>query len=175
MPGVAPPAAHLPSPDALQPTDAWRIASSRAVHPSAHDGGEPLVAAIAEGLAAVALPWELATGEQPTERAFQLLLSTEHYDAWLIHWPAGTGLEAHDHGGSYGAFAVVDGRLDEDVVVDGRVRSTRTVLVGESVRFDGGHVHAVVNRSGTGATSVHVYSPPLRSMTFHAVGADPAA
>ncbi len=28
--------------------------------------------------------------------------------------------------------------------------------------FDGRHVHAVANRGG--ATSVHVYSPPLRTM-----------
>ena len=64
----------------------------------------------------VALPWELATGEQPAERQFQLLIATDVYDAWLVHWPVGTGLDLHDHGGSAGAFAVVAGDLDEDVV-----------------------------------------------------------
>jgi hypothetical protein len=136
------------------------------VHPSAHSGEEPLVGVIAAGLAAVSVPWELAAGTTPTERCYELLLSTDHYDAWLIHWPTGTGLEAHDHGGSVGAFAVVSGVLDEDVN-DGRVTTTRRLHAGEAVTFEGDHVHAVINRGGTGATSVHVYSPPLRTMSFY--------
>lgn len=146
--------------------DPWGRASSRALHPSAHSGDEPLVGVIAAGLAAVSVPWELSSGTAPTERSYELLLSTEQYDAWLIHWPTGTGLDAHDHGGSIGAFAVVSGVLDEDIHVDG-VDHTRRLRAGESVTFAGDHVHAVVNRGETGATSVHVYSPPLRSMSFY--------
>ena len=146
--------------------DPWRAASSRAIHPSACDGGEPLVAAIAAGLAAVSVAWELSTGESPSERQYELLLETDLYDAWLIHWPPGTGLEAHDHGGSSGAFTVVAGALDEDTTTGG-VRRTRRLDPGATVSFDGDHVHAVVNRGDVGATSVHVYSPPLRSMGFY--------
>lgn len=146
--------------------DEWRVASSRAVHPSARENDEPLVAAIAEGLAAVAVPWELATGRSPDRREYELILSTDLYDAWLIHWPVGTGLDAHDHGGSTGAFAVVAGVLDEDTI-DAGVTITRRVVAGSAVHFDGDHVHAVVNRGDVGATSVHVYSPPLRSMGFY--------
>jgi len=98
-------------------------------------------------------------------------LATETYDAWLIHWPVGTGLEAHDHGGSTGAFAVVSGVLDEDVERDGET-VTRRVPAGQSVTFGGDHVHAVVNRGEAGATSVHVYSPPLSSMSFYRESAD---
>ena len=156
-------------------SDPWRRVSSRAVHPSSHSGDEPLVGVIAAGLAAVSMPWEL-TGELTgaacsTERSYELLLATETYDAWLIHWPVGTGLEAHDHGGSTGAFAVVSGVLDEDVERDGET-VTRRVGVGESIAFGGDHVHAVVNRGATGATSVHVYSPPLSSMSFYRESAD---
>ena len=100
-------------------SDPWGRVSSRAVHPSSHSGDEPLVGVIAAGLAAVAMPWELTRAANSTERAYELLLATETYDAWLIHWPVGTGLEAHDHGGSTGAFAVVSGVLDEDVERDG--------------------------------------------------------
>ncbi|MET0910024.1 MAG: cysteine dioxygenase family protein [Ilumatobacteraceae bacterium] len=146
--------------------DPWRVASSRAVHPSAHSGEEPLVAVIAAGLAAVSVPWELSTGTHPTERCYELLLATDQYDAWLIHWPAGTGLDAHDHGGSTGAFAVVGGLLDEDITVDGRT-VTRRFGAGQTAAFDGDHVHAVINRADVGATSVHVYSPPLRTMSFY--------
>jgi len=146
----------------------WRVAASRAAHPSIDRGGDSLVATIAEGLAAVAVPWELATGTTPSERCYELLLSTDLYDAWLIHWPAGSGLDAHDHGGSTGAFAVVSGVLDEDRVGHGVVRVTR-IAAGESVTFGGDHVHAVQNRGDVAVTSVHVYSPPLRAMSFYGV------
>jgi hypothetical protein len=157
----------LTSTDATtQNPDPWGRVSSRAVHPSSHAGEEPLVSVIAAGLAAVSMPWELTGEASPTERSYELLLTTETYDAWLIHWPVGSGLEAHDHGGSIGAFAVVSGVLDEDVERDGQT-VTRRVGVGQSVAFGGDHVHAVVNRGIAGATSVHVYSPPLSSMNFY--------
>ncbi len=132
--------------------DPWSSAATRAagaarpVSRSGDDDGDGLLTAIATGLASVALPWELATGEQPAERQFQLLIATDVYDAWLVHWPVGTGLDLHDHGGSAGAFAVVAGDLDEDVVRDGTTVTTR-VGPGASVVFGQGHVHAVVNRS----------------------------
>jgi len=40
------------------------------------------------------------------------------------------------------------------------------------LQFGGDHVHAVVNRGEAGATSVHVYSPPLSSMSFYRESAD---
>jgi hypothetical protein len=46
------------------------------------------------------------------------------------------------------------------------------VGAGETVAFGADHVHAVVNRGAVAATSVHVYSPPLRSMGFHDGGDD---
>ena len=161
-----PPTAPIAPNPTDRAADPWRAASSRAAHPSARDGGEPLVAAIAAGLAAVSVAWELSTGQSPTERQYELLLETDLYDAWLIHWPAGSGLEAHDHGGSSGAFTVVAGELDEDTGTGDAVR-TRRLVAGDTVHFDGDHVHAVLNRGGLGATSVHVYSPPLRTMGFY--------
>jgi mannose-6-phosphate isomerase-like protein (cupin superfamily) len=147
--------------------DPWSSAAARAARPDRRsDDGDGLLTAIATGLASVALPWELATGEQTAERQFQLLIATDVYDAWLVHWPVGTGLDLHDHGGSAGAFAVVAGDLDEDVVRNGTTVTTR-VGPGASVVFGQGHVHAVVNRGSLGATSVHVYSPPLTSMGYY--------
>ena len=152
--------------------DPWGSAAARAALPARPGGhGEELLTAIATGLASVALPWELATGEHPAERQFQLLIATDVYDAWLVHWPVGTGLDLHDHGGSAGAFAVVAGELEEGVIRDGATVTAR-VGPGASVVFGEGHVHAVVNRRDFGATSVHVYSPPLTSMGYyrHEVG-----
>ena len=81
----------------------------RAVHTSTREHDEPLVAVIAEGFAAVAVPWESATG-----------------------------LDAHDHGAA-----------------------------GSSVHFDGDHMRAVLDGDNVGATRVHDYSPPLRTIDFH--------
>lgn len=145
------------------------VAVDLAVEPSRSDRSdrsEPLVTAIAEGLAAVAVPWESATGESPDERRYELIVSTDAYDAWLIHWPAGSALPAHDHGGSAGAFAVVSGSLEERSVIGG-LEMTRRVGSGESVFFRADHVHAVINPDEAAATSVHVYTPPLRSMGFY--------
>src|SRR4030088_2879847 len=46
-------------------------------------------------------------------RRFARLLHTPAYEAWLIEWEAAADLELHDHGGSQGAFHVVDGALVE--------------------------------------------------------------
>ena len=43
-------------------------------------------------------PLPVATGE----RRWLRLDVTAEYDAWLITWGAGSGLELHDHGGSSG-------------------------------------------------------------------------
>ena len=149
----------------------WRMSASRSVHPSVACGGTPLVETIAAGLAAVTAPWEL-TAPVSGDRSYQLLLATELYDAWVIHWPAGTGLDAHDHGGSTGAFAVVSGELAETRHATDGTRTVRRVRAGESVAFDAAAIHAVSNDGSQGATSVHVYSPPLGAMSFYEAGTD---
>jgi mannose-6-phosphate isomerase-like protein (cupin superfamily) len=136
--------------------------------PLLHDD---LLNVVAQGLAAATRPWELTYEASPDERQHALLISTDVYEAWLIYWPPGTGLEPHDHGGSSGAFAVVTGTLDEDSAVGGGTVTTR-VGPGDSLTFDGSHVHAVVNRGDTSVTSVHVYSPPLRAMGYFQRGDD---
>jgi hypothetical protein len=131
------------------------------IHPSVNDGGVPLIACIAEGLAAVSVPSEPATRTSPRERRYELLLSTEQYNAWLIHWPVDSGLQPHDHAGSAGAFCVVCGVLEEVNGVNGGA-ATRRVESGTTVWFTADHVHALANRGPIGATAVHVYAPPLR-------------
>jgi mannose-6-phosphate isomerase-like protein (cupin superfamily) len=125
-----------------------------------------LLTDVAQGLARSASPWELPPGASGGERQYAPLVATDVYDAWLIYWPPSTGLEPHDHGGSSGAFAVVSGTLDEDTILEGHT-VTRRVRAGDSVAFDGSHVHAVTNRGSAPVTSVHVYSPPLRAMGYY--------
>ncbi len=128
-----------------------------------------LLAEIASGLAMSEVPWE-PEGTTGDSRRYRQLLSTDHYDAWLIWWPPGTGLDLHDHGGSAGAFTVVAGALHETVAAGAALTSHR-LRAGETSRFGIDHVHAVSNDGDRPATSVHVYSPPLQSMDFYERGA----
>ena len=65
---------------------------------------------------------------------------------------------------------MVEGRLDELVLSGGRLRR-RSLRQGTAVRLPAGLVHDVV--APAAATSVHVYSPPLRTMTFYAPDGGP--
>jgi Cysteine dioxygenase type I len=144
---------------------AWPAGAARAMHPSNGRLEADVIASIAAGLAAVTIPWEMRTGEVPDERRYERILATEAYEAWVIFWPAGGSLALHDHGESAGAFSVVAGHLDE-ATVDGAVTTVRRHGVGAAVSFGIGYLHAVANQAGTPATSVHVYSPPLSSMSY---------
>lgn len=157
------------APSTLEPwrDDAWRFTASRAVHPSNVRNDPSLLVAIAEGLASVAVPMHWTAEPADDGRSYERLLATPEYDAWIIHWPVGTGLATHDHGESAGAVVVVDGELDEDVPgIDGSTVS-RHLTTGSTISFDIGYVHAVVNRASVPATSIHVYSPPVSSMGFY--------
>ncbi|MDQ1425937.1 MAG: hypothetical protein QOD72_3435 [Acidimicrobiaceae bacterium] len=147
--------------------DTWKRAAQRALHPTTRPVDADVLAAIAAGLAAVTVPWELGLGEVPTERRFHRVLATDAYEAWVICWPSGESLEMHDHGGSAGAFSVVTGNLDEATIEAG-VKLVRTFGPGDTAAFAASRVHAVANRGDAVATSVHVYSPPLSSMVYYA-------
>ena len=105
-------------------------------------------------------------------RRWVRLLATRSYDAWLIGWPSGTGLDLHDHGESRAALCIVRGELNEQHLHRaGKNRVvTRRLVAGDAVAFDSAHVHAVHNVNDTEALSVHVYSPPLSTMTFFEQG-----
>ncbi|MGH9022035.1 MAG: hypothetical protein ACRDV9_02890 [Acidimicrobiia bacterium] len=84
----------------------------------------------------------------------------------------------HDHGGSAGALVVLQGRLQESWAVagpeDGRpVRLRQRVPPPDHAAvMSPGHVHDLTN-PGEGLTlSVHVYSPPLQTMTFFGLSDD---
>ena len=119
------------------------------------------LATIARGLAATTPPWS-GPGR---ERVFEQVLLTDAYDVWVIGWPPGTSVGLHDHDDAGAAVCVVDGELAE-------VRPDRTgapewhLRAGQSITVEPGVVHDVANRSDRSATSVHVYSPPLRQMNF---------
>ena len=111
----------------------------------------------------------------PSHRWHVRIHADDLVDVWLISWTSDQGTELHDHGGSAGAFTVVEGELTESVWEGTRAcgaLAERPRAVGETVVFGTRYVHDVVNRAGGTAVSVHAYSPPLALMHYYDVESD---
>jgi mannose-6-phosphate isomerase-like protein (cupin superfamily) len=119
----------------------------------------------------MAVPPALRQGGQRPGRSWELVAAGAHFEAWVIRWPPGGGIELHDHGESAAAIAVRSGDLVETRVVRaataGVALRSRTLRSGDVTAVDRHQVHDVVNASGVDSTSVHVYSPRLTSMTYY--------
>lgn len=127
---------------------------------------------IVAGLARAEDLWHPHVAHDAVERARVRLLATPVYEVWLLGWTPGQSVGLHDHGGSNGAFVVVDGELVETFAPDGahpsaRRLAQRTIAAGGMGTIAAGAAHDVANRSHDLATSLHVYSRPLRSMGFY--------
>jgi predicted metal-dependent enzyme (double-stranded beta helix superfamily) len=127
------------------------------------------LAAIATGLAGAPDLWRRRVQHDPEQRTHSLLLGTPAYDVWLLGWAPGQGIPLHDHGGSAGAIAVVEGRLVElyGGAPDDEELTSRVLEPGGVVTFGRRHRHGVSNLHDGPATSIHVYSPPLALMTYY--------
>jgi hypothetical protein len=116
-----------------------------------------------------AATWRALARHTPHERWYRRLSADDSLDVWLLGWDAHQGVDLHDHGGSSGGLLVLEGELLETATArdatDGLVE--HRLAEGTATAFGPGHVHWVVNASPAPATSVHVYSPPLRSMGFY--------
>lgn len=103
-----------------------------------------------------------------TERHFSRLHLDDDLEVWLICWDLGQDTLLHDHGGSTGAFTVVQGSIMEDYgsVRTGSLR-TRQHTAGDTVGFGADYLHNLVNVGIEPSVSIHAYSPPLRTMNFY--------
>ncbi len=122
------------------------------------------VAAIAEKWAGSVTGLELL-GDDSLRRSGMRLVAAPEYDVWLLRWPQGTRVSPHDHGESAGAFAVISGELVE-LRWEDSIPVSRIVGRRETVTIEPGVVHDVA-AMGDLSFSVHVYSPPLREMSFY--------
>jgi predicted metal-dependent enzyme (double-stranded beta helix superfamily) len=116
-----------------------------------------------------------AVHADPDRRWHVRIHADDQVDVWLISWTAEQGTELHDHGGSAGAFTVVEGRLTESVWAGPRADGSLTEVArgaGDTVVFGTRYVHDVVNRAAATAVSVHAYSPPLTLMHYYDVEAN---
>ena len=90
------------------------------------------------------------------------LLADEHHEAWLLTWLPGQGTRWHDHGGSAGAFAVLQGSLVERTAVHGDVRGPGTSTGAARPTRSGATTSTASSTRGPDpAVSLHVYAPRL--------------
>ncbi|WP_182877547.1 cysteine dioxygenase [Microbispora sp. H10670] len=118
------------------------------------------LAGIAHALATSPDEWIQRVRLSTDGRWYERLHGDDDHEIWLISWLPGQSTGFHDHGGSRGAFAVALGSLREhDVTVE------RDLHAGDAREFGPDYVHEVRNVSTAPAVSVHVYSPPLSTMS----------
>lgn len=102
------------------------------------------------------------------DRWYTRLHAEADVEVWLLTWAQDTFTEMHDHGGSVGAYRVVEGSLTEDRASGSRIRRRR-FTAGQVMAFGASHIHDVTNLDPRPAVSLHAYSPPLRTMTYYTV------
>ncbi len=155
-------------PDVDRSPAARRVSLSR---PARRPVAEPALdldalVAIAQGLAQAEDLWRPHVSHDPLSRTSVRLVATEAYEVWLLGWTDGQRVELHDHGGANAAFVVLDGSLEE-ITLGFAGTTTKRLAAGAVGTVAAGVIHDVVNTEPIVATSLHVYSDPLRTMTYY--------
>jgi uncharacterized RmlC-like cupin family protein len=121
---------------------------------------------VAAGVARSQSPLPPADDEAGAPRSLRLL-ATDLYDVWLVTWPPGSSRDFHGHGPVRSVLHVMDGELVEIFSDDGEAQAAGSRLLREGDAFCAtpSFVHDLANQSEAEATTLHVYSPPLSSLT----------
>ena len=125
------------------------------------------LALLVEDLSAHPELWRHLLRQSPDERHFVQMFLDAHVEIWLICWCPTQETGFHDHGGSRGAVAVLQGMLSEtlpNIVGDQPGTLYRT---GDYFSFGAARIHDVQHAAGDPAASLHAYSPPLGEMGFY--------
>ena len=113
--------------------------------------------------------WATHRAFSPDERHAARVAATGTWEAWLLGWLPGQTTGLHDHGGSAGAFVVLEGALEEATLAPPRRHQPaallhRTLDTGRHRSFGPHHVHEVSCAGRVPAVSLHVYAPALATM-----------
>ena len=136
-----------------------------------HDRGRTLARAelelLVEDMAAHPELWRHLLHPAPDERHHVRMLVDAHVEVWLICWCPTQETGFHDHGGSRGAVAVLQGMLSETLPNIGGEHPRALHRRGDCLSFGASHIHDVQHAAGDPAASLHAYSPPLGEMGFY--------
>ncbi|HEX4008652.1 MAG TPA: hypothetical protein VHX62_01515 [Solirubrobacteraceae bacterium] len=91
-----------------------------------------------------------------------LLWRSSASEAWLNLWWRARDTGYHDHDGSCVGVYVIEGVARNESLVIGRARCVREYTSGDRFAFPGTGIHRMEHEPG--AVTVHVYSPPIRSI-----------
>lgn len=116
--------------------------------------------------------WEHLVVRSPDERYYVRLHRDRAAEIWLICWCPSQDTGFHDHDGSRGGVAVVNGAIRETLLGAQGERPVNVYVEGERFSFGASHIHDVQYEGGDPAASLHVYSPPLGEMGFYDVADD---
>jgi predicted metal-dependent enzyme (double-stranded beta helix superfamily) len=105
-------------------------------------------------------------------RTYVQLALDDHLEVWLICWSYGNDTGFHDHDRSLGAVGVARGRVREETLVLGGGPVVREVPEGGVFSFDATDIHRVLHLGDAPAVTLHLYSPPLRTMGAYDVRED---
>jgi hypothetical protein len=96
-----------------------------------------------------------------------LLWRSPSSEAWLNLWwePRDTGY--HDHDGSCVGVFVIEGQARNEPLMFGEPRRVHEYAPGDGFAFPGTGIHRMEHEAG--AVTIHVYSPPLRSIGHYEV------
>jgi predicted metal-dependent enzyme (double-stranded beta helix superfamily) len=111
--------------------------------------------------------WRPLVHHDPEARRYASLYVDEHVGIWVISWMPGHDTGLHDHDGSQGAVAVVEGEIRSDQPTWGSGPRSVDVPAGSAFGFDGAELHRMVDATDGPAVTIHAYSPPLRSMGMY--------
>jgi len=125
------------------------------------------LALLAEDLSAHPELWRHLLRRSPDQRHYVQMFLDAHVEIWLICWCPTQETGFHDHGGSRGAVAVVQGMLSETLPNIGGEHRRALYRRGDCFSFGASHIHDVQHAAGDPAASLHSYSPPLGEMGFY--------
>lgn len=91
-----------------------------------------------------------------------LLWRSDASEAWLNLWWRARDTGYHDHDGSCVGVYVVEGVARNESLVIGQPRRMNEYQAGDRFAFPGTGIHRMEHEPG--AITVHVYSPPIRSI-----------
>src|ERR1700733_3672183 len=96
-----------------------------------------------------------------------VLWEDEHSVSWLNAMPERRDTGYHDHDGSAVGVYVIEGSVTNEGLPIGGPRRVHRYGPGDSFSFPGSGIHRMDHDAG--AITVHVYSPPLRSIGYYEV------
>jgi hypothetical protein len=94
------------------------------------------------------------------QRIYERLWYDEHSEGWLVSWWDERDTGYHDHDGSNGGIAVLEGRVTEEPLVVRGAARVKEYGPGDTLCFGGAHIHRM--HHDPEAVTIHVYSPPIR-------------